>query len=155
MYSAAEAAWTLGSFALPLYFGATTLLGTLLLGRQRTSLSRGSFFAAIAFGTFVTTAGAIAATEAISQTWTCTSRASLDSARTVVGTVSPVEPRGNIGSQRYRFSIGSESFSSGTPGVNSECGLKASLAQTMYPPVGKRVQARIVGSTIVELKILE
>src|SRR5882724_4566318 len=157
MYSAQQAAWTLGFSALmllPVLIGCTLLVGAFLNSKVAQKQTSTRIVPGI-FGIIFLSAGVLGLSESVSQTLDCTSRQSTAAARTVTGMVGPVEALGNFGSQYYRFKVGPEALSSGAPGVKSECGLKASLAQSMYPPVGKQVRVRAIGSTIIELQIVE
>ena len=108
-----------------------------------------------ALGALFLGAGMLAISETFALTNKCTSDQSVASAQSIEGVVGPVEAVGKFGSQYYRFSIGSERFVSASRGAKSECGYKASLAQVMYPPVGKNVRVRALGSTIVEMEVLK
>jgi hypothetical protein len=154
LYTAQAANWTFGFSAIwPLIVGIVLLLGATLRPKAKVSHTTNRL-AAAAIGVLFLGAGLFAASESIALTSKCISDRSLASAQTIEGVVGPVEAVGKFGSQYYHFSIGSERFVSASPGVKSECGYKASLAQVVYPPVGKHVRVRAIGSTIVEMHLL-
>jgi len=156
MYSAQSAAWSVGFSAfmiLPLLAGLVLLCGAVMRPRNAAT-PLASRFAAGAVGLVFLGAGTLAVGESVALTHKCT-MPSPESTRTVEGAVGPVEAMGKFGSQYYSFTIGSERFVSGARGVKSECGFRTSFAQSMYPPVGKQVQVRAVGSTIIELQVIK
>jgi hypothetical protein len=155
LYSAQTADWTFSFFAIwPVLVGAVFVLGAALRPKTKVPDPPGRLPVA-ALGVLFLGVGVLAAAETIALTNTCISKRSVASAQVVEGVVGPVEAVGKFSSQYYRFSIGSERFVSASRGAKSECGYKASMAQVVYPPVGRNVRVRAIGSTIVEMEVLK